>query len=215
LFGSGEKVGFGWKKFAGGLLASSAAVIFGIAVLLMSLLAVSNPTAVHPNAEVVAVPTEMDATSASLARIEYYLPYPGLLPDSPLYKVKALRDRISLWLTFGEEKKAKKELLYGDKRINAAIFLVKGGKDSLGVTTATKAEKYLESAVNRTIKEAKAGKDVKSLLSELDKACVKHLEVLQGLMEEVGEGEQKALLTVFTTTKASSQRINQILTEVK
>jgi hypothetical protein len=215
LFGTKEKTLFSWKKVAGGLLASSAAVIFGVAVILISLLAVSNPVAVHPSTEGATIAAEMDATSASLAKIEYYLPYPGLLPDSPLYKVKALRDRVALWLTLGEQKKARRELLYADKRINAAIFLVKGGKNDLGVTTATKAEKYLEKAAGRAVKEARAGRDAKSLLNDLSKACVKHLEVLKGLMEKVGPDEQKALVVVGGTTQVSFERVNQALAEAK
>jgi hypothetical protein len=70
----------------------------------MSLLAVSNPVAVHPSVESATLSAEMNATSASLVRIEYYLPYPGLLPDSPLYKIKALRDRDKMWLTDEEIK---------------------------------------------------------------------------------------------------------------
>jgi hypothetical protein len=96
--------------------------------------------------------------------MEYYLPYPGILPDSPLYKIKALRDKIDLWFTFNPVEKATKELQYADKRINAAIFLMQGGKASLGVSTATKAEKYLESAAGLAVGEEKSGKDVKSLL---------------------------------------------------
>jgi hypothetical protein len=215
LFETRGNAPFSWKKLAGGLLASSAAVIFGMAVLLMSLLAVSNPVAVHPSTETATLSAEMDATSASSVRIEYYLPYPGLLPDSPLYKIKALRDRVKLWLTWNEEDKARRELLYADKRINAAIFLVEGGKNSLGVTTATKAEKYLESAVGRAIRQAQSGRDVKNLLTDLSKSCAKHLEVLKGLTEKVGAEQQRGLTAVYATTKMSAERIAQTLTEVK
>lgn len=116
---------------------------------------------------------------------------------------------------FGEQKKARRELLYADKRINGAIFLVKGGKNGLGVTTATKAEKYLEKAVGRAVKEAKAGRDAKSLLTDLSNACAKHLEVLKGLMEKVSPDEQKALAVVAGTTQVSFERVNQALAEAK
>jgi hypothetical protein len=215
VFETDESGLFSWKKSIGGIVASSAAIIFGVAVLLMSLLAVSNPVAVHPSMELATGAGEMNATSGALVKIEYYLPYPGLLPDSPLYKVKALRDRVTLWLTFGEQNKARRELLYADKRINAATFLVQGGKNSLGVTTATKAEKYLETAVNRAVKEAGAGQDAKSLLADLAKACTKHLEILQELIPKVGTEGQQALEAVYLTTQMSLERVNQTLTEVE
>lgn len=193
------------------MLAGSAAVIFGVAVLLMSVLAISNPAVVHPSSESGTLVSDAPATSASLIKMVYYLPYPGILPDSPLYKIKALRDRIALWLTFDPVEKATKELLYADKRINAAIFLLQGGKVSLGVSTATKAEKYLESAAGLTIGEAKKGKDVKSLLLSLDKSAQKHQEVLGELIGKVTGADRAALQAAVKTNQAADERIKQAL----
>jgi hypothetical protein len=211
LFGKGNISPFSWDSFRMKVVASSAAIIFGIAVLVMSVLAISNPAVVHPNTESATLVTISEATSASLFKMEYYLPYPGILPDSPLYKIKALRDRIALWLTFNQTDKSKKELLYADKRINAAIFLMQGGKTGLGVSTATKAEKYLESAAGVALSEAKKGKDVKSLLSELDKSANKHLEVLRDLGEQTSGDDKKAIQTAIVTTQGTAERVTQAL----
>ena len=78
------------------------------------------------------------AKEAVTVKVEYYLPYPGILPDSPLYKIKAIRDRVQLVLTFDEVQKAERELLYADKRVGAAWALADGGKADLAVSTATK-----------------------------------------------------------------------------
>jgi len=213
LFGKDKISQFSWKNFRVKMLASSAGMIFGTVVLLMSLLAISNPALVHPNTESASLMPDTEASSASLARIEYYLPYPGLLPDSPLYKIKALRDRIALWLTFDPPEKARKELQFADKRINAAIFLMQGSKVSLGVTTATKAEKYLESAVSLTIEQFKNKKDVKSLLTELDKSANKHLEVLRDLLIKVTGDDRKALQMAMSTSQASDDKVRQAIRE--
>ncbi len=58
----------------------------------------------------------MTSTSSSKKTIEYALPYPGLLPDSPLYILKAIRDRIIEVLISDTMKKANFELLAADKR---------------------------------------------------------------------------------------------------
>ena len=159
-----------WGSVRNAIIGCSAAVLFGIAVLLMSIYSVATPQVVHP-AEPVTV------------KVEYYLPYPGILPDSPLYKVKAARDRVMLWLGLDGGKKAKRELLYADKRIGAAAALADGGQMELAVSTATKAEKYLELAVNRVRKLSGAGKDVKSIKMVLVKAIAKHREILEGRPE--------------------------------
>lgn len=153
------------------IIGCSAAVLFGIAVLLMSIYSAAAPARVYPAGE------------AATVKVQYYLPYPGMLPDSPLYKVKAARDRVMLWLTANEEKKAKRELLYADKRIGAAAALLEGGKPDLAITTATKAEKYLESAINRVKRLSRAGRDVKSIMLTLEKAIVKHKEILESRPE--------------------------------
>jgi hypothetical protein len=206
-----------WKKLAGGFVLSSAALVFGGLILVMSFLAASNPIgAVRPVEPTKAVMPEVTATPEAKPKVVYYLPYPGILPDNPLYKLKAARDKVSLVFTFNEEKKAHKELLFADKRINAAVFLVEGGKANLGVTTATKAEKYLEQAVSRATKMNKGGQDVKSLMMELQKAAAKHIEIVEGLISGgVSSDEKKSLETSLATTKMLLERLEQMLLEAK
>jgi len=103
--------------------------------------------------------------------VDYYLPYPGILPDHPLYWLKMVRDRIILITVVNPDAKAEKLLLYADKRLGAAWALIDGNKQTLGVSTLTKAEKYLEQAV--TINTNTAFKD------RLNKAIVKHEEVVK------------------------------------
>jgi len=110
--------------------------------------------------------------------VDYYLPYPGILPDHPLYWLKMVRDRVGLVLTTAETAKAEKLLLYADKRLGAAWALIDGNKVPLGVSTLTKAEKYLEQAAQ--LRDSFTDKD------KLDKAIKKHLEVLALLKDKSG-----------------------------
>jgi hypothetical protein len=210
-----------WKRIATALVLAAGALVCGVLVLGMSFMAASDPIraklVASESARLIMAPnTEAAATiAAEPVKVEYYLPYPGILPDNPLYKLKAIRDRLRLWFELDEEKKARLELLYANKRINAAVFLVDGGKGSLGVTTATKAEKYLEQAVERTLKLSKDGKDVKSLMTELMTACRKHAEILTGLQKRA-EGEAKKTLELdLAKTELHIQRLEQMLLEVK
>ena len=120
--------------------------------------------------------------------VDYYLPYPGILPDHPLYWLKMVRDRVGLLITVGNQAKAEKLLLYADKRLGAAWALVDGNKVPLGVSTLTKAEKYLEQAVIR------GGDD--SFKTRLGKAILKHREVLLLVRPKVGSepGNIEAML---------------------
>ncbi len=78
----------------------------------------------------------------SQEKVVYTLPYPGILPDHPLYFLKIIRDKALDFVTRDKIKKANLYLLFSDKRVNMAIFLSKKGKNKLAVTTFSKGEKY-------------------------------------------------------------------------
>ena len=189
------------------VLGTSAALMVGFVVLVLSIMAAVNPLVVSPHEE---------ATSGGVLvqKVEYYLPYPGILPDSPLYKVKALRDRISLWLITDPGKKAEKELLLADKRIGAAVALMDGGKDELAVSTAAKGEKYLEQAVNRVLGIADTGQDVKSLLLIMANATAKHEEMMVGIVGKTEQARGVAEKTLALTSMLH-ERVDQAVREVK
>jgi len=127
--------------------------------------------------------------------VDYYLPYPGILPDHPLYWLKMVRDRVQLLLITDPLTKAKKLLLYADKRLGAGWALVEGNKIDLGVTTLTKAEKYLERAVMTADKLGDGGEEER-FKEKLEKAEMKHREVLLKLKENVS-GEYKIVIEQF------------------
>ena len=126
-------------------------------------------------------------------KAEYFLVYPGILPDNIFYPIKMIRDRLVLMLTTDSIKKAEIMLLYADKRLGAAQALIDGGKADLGVTTATKAEKYLEQSLLEIEKAQSGGKDVLSAKEKLNNASFKHQEVLTALLAKVSEGNKTTL----------------------
>lgn len=120
--------------------------------------------------------------SPSPTPIPYILPFPGILPDHPLWFLKAFRDRIIVFLISSPVKKAEFSLSQSDKRLSAGVALFAKGKNDPALSTISKAENYLVLAVAQT-KEAKAvGKDVAGLIDVLFRATQKHQAVL---IEEV------------------------------
>jgi len=124
--------------------------------------------------------------------VDYYLSYPGILPDHPLYWLKMIRDRVQLWLTTKPLAKAEKLLLYADKRLGAGWALIEGNKVELGVTTLTKGEKYLERAMIETTRFEEGGDEMR-FKEKLGKAVMKHEEVLLLLEEKLGD-EHKGVM---------------------
>lgn len=81
-----------------------------------------------------------------LKKIEYTLPYPGMLPDHPLYNLKRVRDYILERLIADPVKKSEFYILQADKRLQMGVYLAARGKNELAETTISKGEKYMEKA---------------------------------------------------------------------
>src|SRR5258708_61565 len=100
---------------------------FLIAVLLLCLLASFSQNAVYADDSASLSPSIMPAISPIITmenkEIQYELPYPGILPDNPLYFLKTFRDTIVLFLISEPWKKADFDLQQADKLVNASIYL--------------------------------------------------------------------------------------------
>lgn len=132
-------------------------------------------------------PAKVLSSSTPEIEVPYYLPYPGILPDSFLWPVKAVRDKAWLLLTRDNMKRANLLLLFADKRVGMAAALAQGGKANLAVSTATKGEKYLEEAFFEQEKAAKSGVDTVSFLFKLANASLKHIQALEQAREFLPE----------------------------
>lgn len=130
-----------------------------------------------------------EATQSS--KVDYELSYPGLLPDHPLYFLKATRDRIISFFTSNPLKKARFNLLQADKRTQASYLLVDKGKIDLSQSTLSKAENYFEEAVDNT-KEAKSqGIEVTDMARSLRLANIKHNEVFVDITRKLSAQDRK------------------------
>lgn len=121
---------------------------------------------------------------AKPATVEYYLPYPGLLPDSPLYFVKAFRDNAVSFFISDSLKKADYYLLMADKRLVSANALIDKKKYELAITTLSKAENYFEKAVQLVGEAKKQGRDANQIIDKLLIASQKHQGVIFQMVQK-------------------------------
>ena len=131
-------------------------------------------------------------SASPAAQIEYAFPYPGLLPDHPLYVFKAMRDRVVSFFIKDSMKKASFDLLQSDKRVEASVMLAQKDKKhaSLVVSTFSKADNYFEEAIRNIAKAKAEKKDVASLKGQVQTAAKKYKEVLQGLAGKLSTEKQ-------------------------
>ena len=123
--------------------------------------------------------TEPSATTdARFINVSYDLPYPGILPDNPLYFLKALRDNvINLFIT-DPYKKAEYDLLMADKRLVSARALVDKKNYTLAITTLSKSGNYFDQSI-QLIQQVKGQQtNVKEFLNKMYLASQKHQQVI-------------------------------------
>jgi len=143
----------------------------------------------------------LDNASAS---INYSLAYPGsVLPDSPLWWLKAGRDKLWLTITTNPDRKAELMLLFADKRLNMAMVLFDKGNFELGFSTLSKAEKYLEAAAFLEEENRRNGSDTSEFLKVLAIASLKHREVIESLIAKAPEGASPFMASVGDYSKNS------------
>lgn len=137
------------------------------------------------------------STPSSNKTIDYTLPYPGLLPDNPLYIFKAARDRIVEILISDPIKKANFDLLAADKRLNEAVSLFNKGKSkyALAETTISKGENYFEKGIAQVERAKRGGIDTAGTSERFHLASLKHREIIKSLINKSsGDIKQRLLL---------------------
>lgn len=141
-------------------------------------------------------------------KIVYQLPYPGILPDHPLYVLKVTRDRIQAFLTRDNLKKAQLYLLYSDKRLAMAQDLEKKGKTSLAISTLSKGEKYFLKIPELLIQAKQQGTSPSAELIETIKVSnQKHKEVIGEMLQNMPQGSQEELNEVLKITQSCEDQL--------
>lgn len=141
----------------------------------------------------------------------YNLPYPGILPDHPLYIVKAIRDQLMIFGTRGNVKKAQLYLLLSDKRIGMAITLSKKGKEKQAIEVAGKAEKYFFNIPQLLIDAKKQGSGSSSeFIQTLKLSNAKHKEILDSFLKDLPQGLNDSINGVIKINEQVKKSIDTL-----
>lgn len=135
--------------------------------------------------ETTAIPLTITPTiSITPTSVDYLLPFPGLLPDNPLYGLKTIRDRIVEFLISDSLKKTEFYLHQADKRLNTGAFLARNGKYDLAQSTISKGENYFEHSLQSAEEAKRQGMDIRPLLDRFPQAAKKHKNVLKDIQQQ-------------------------------
>lgn len=143
--------------------------------------------------------------------IKYDLPYPGILPDNPLYFLKEWRDKILDFTTRDNLKKANLYLLFSDKRANMVFELAQKGKWNLAKTTMLKAEKYFVKIPSLVEKSKKQGVSADgNFILDLKLSNEKHKEIIETLIKDVSFGEKRVLEEILKINKEIKDKLSPL-----
>jgi len=120
--------------------------------------------------------------------IEYPLPYPGILPDHPLYFLKNLRDKFLLFITREPGKKSQLNLLLADKNLAMGELLWEREKYELAIISLKRGEEYLLNSVAE-LSGLKTKEQLLGVIDKLKLAIEKHEEILKKLSSSSRERE--------------------------
>lgn len=158
-------------------------IAFAFAILSVSILESSSITYNFGG-----IPPASAVLGTATTNINYQFPDAGtVLPDNPLWGLKALRDKIWYSITPSPLKKAELALLFSDKRLVSAQILFENKKPNIAISTLTKGEKYLEAAMMDAQIAKSQGYDTSAFLNTLALASLKHREVVENLMALIPE----------------------------
>ncbi len=146
-------------------------------------------------------------TAAAPSYVKYDLAFPGILPDSPFYPLKVLRDRLVVQALSDPLKKIEFYLRQTDKGILAAAMLLDKQKITLAQETALKAEHNMTLLTYELYRLT--GKLDDAFVATLKIAAAKHQEVLGVLMGRVGEADRQVFVQVIEFSKRNVQTIEE------
>ncbi len=144
-------------------------------------------------------------------KIDYIMPYPGVLPDHPLYRVKLVRDRLLDFLIVEPTKKAEFFILQADKRLMMGVLLLDKGNESLAEQTISKGEAYLSKAAGKLVSAKESGKEIPDYLYErIEGSTAKHEEILSDLFSRAPESVAAGLAGSLGVLQETAQTVAEL-----
>ncbi len=161
----------------------------------------------------IAAPSQEALRAIMQTPVTYELPYPGLLPDTILYPLKTLRDRVIRFFISNPQKQAAFDLLQADKRLAAGEYLLaeKNPNAPLISQTVSKGENYFGDAIMRIKIAQHEGMLTNDFLGKLQNAAIKHQQVLYTMAMKTQGTLKENLLEDITRVQGFEDEVRNLL----
>lgn len=145
---------------------------------------------------------------------EYVLPWPGILPDHRLYKIKVLRNKIIYKMILTPVKRVEFDLLMADKTLYAAKLLMDKGNTQLAKETALKGENYFSVLVSDYGTVLAKKKALPSAIRQnVDHAFVAHQLLIASMKTKASSADKSTYEQVDYFSKSNYQSVLDLETK--
>ena len=155
------------------------------------------------------------STIPTLAQTEADLPSPGLTPDSPFYFLERFFEGIGTFFTFGDVAKAKRYAELAAERIAEAKTVVDKGKPEVAEKALKRYQEHLEKSLAKAEEAQAKGESVAEVTEIVSQATIKHLAVLEEVLEKVPESAKSAILQAREVSKTGQIKALEALSKEK
>jgi len=156
-----------------------------------------------------------DSPNPSTQDIEYDLPYPGLLPGSPLYPLKIVRDKIVEFFIGDTLKKSEFYLLQADKHLQASLLLSDSARYEDAEEMISKGENYLDMSYGKAVASEKEGKDAGDVLGRLRLSSIKHQQVIKSFLQSLPKNLHEKLLNDLKRAENLQKNLEDVESQSK
>jgi len=119
------------------------------------------------------------------AQSNYVLPYPSSMPGSLSYKIHLIYENVSRYWYFGNFGQFDYNLKLSDKYLVEAKTLFEYKQYLLGYKALKKSNQYFVNILPNLVKAERNGKNIVQKKAILNETSKKHIEVLQGLEDNI------------------------------
>lgn len=140
--------------------------------------------------------------------VDYQLPFPGILPDHPLYTLKKIRDWLLFAFNRNPVKKIELNLLFADKKIGMAQNLVEKKQFVLSIDIILESQTDLLKSAQELPSLFKNNLLPVGLPDKLELSAKKHREIINEIIFQIPNEYEKE--KVKQALKLNDQAINLI-----
>jgi hypothetical protein len=178
--------------------------------ILLILLSFLFPLAISAQTVTLPMPSLTPTPILEPTSVNYDLPYPGILPGSPLYVFKSLRDKVLELVTVDPAKKSEFFLLQSDKFLSSSLLLFKEGDTKLGEESLNKSQDSLEKAVEALILAKKSEKNINDMPSKIKTSAAKQKQEITNISENSTADKKDSFGQYLNKIKQIENRANSL-----